>query len=1109
MVHSGVLRLLGTAALTATLLVAGSPALSRADETSLGGTVARTNWDAAEPGLTAGEVTQHDFGTLFDTTLPRPTGQTATSFPNQVYAQPLVADGRVIVATEENQVDALDPVTGAVEWSVSLGPAWTPTPTCGDLLPHIGVTSTPVYDPTTERLYVVAKTADGVDAAHPNLRMHALDVDDGHEVSGWPLSIAGAATNSGEYLNPATANQRPGLLVLGGSVYFATASHCDHGPYVGFVGGITTAGTPHLTLWSSETAGASSGAGIWQSGGGLMSDGPGRIFLATGNGVSPAPGPGTTPPGTLAESVVRLGVNTDGTMTARDFFSPANNAKLDQDDADLGSGSPVALPDSFGTAGHPHLLVIAGKDGVVRLLDRDALGGSAQAAGGTDAVVSSVQLSGVWGHAAVFASGSNHYLYLLPSNAPLRVLRVAPNVAGVPTLSPVSSSAQSFAYSSGSPIVTSDGDDASGALVWVVTCSGSSGADGTLQAFPAVPPTSGAWNPVASFPLGTVAKFIQPATDGGRIYVGTRDGRVLAFGRPTSAAVSAPSTDFGLQPVGSTTNVDVTITATQPVTITTVAASGPFAVNDTSPALPAALGTGQTLTASVAFSPSGAGAASGVLTVQAGDDEGDEPATYSFGLNGTGTAPGLSAQPGSVGFGEVPVGSSAQLGVTIRNTGTADTTVTGIDAPAAPFAADSLPGPGFVIPAQQSITIAARVSPTSAGPLADALTVHTDSGSVTVPLTATATAGAPHLALRSSLDFGNVAPGKTRTLGLTVSNTGTAALTITKAAPPSAPFQVAAPLAEGQRLEPGDALAIQIDLAPLSGRPITNTYVISSDDGQGAHAVVLTANTAPWTGPVPAPLGCLDILSNTRAKGTPAVSYPCNGTAAQQFTKGSYGSLRLGPATSRWCLDVVRAGTAAGSPVQLWTCNATAAQQWAWDTTGRLVNPHAHRCLDVSGHSGARNARLVLETCSTTPSQKWDPSALLATRGITSSGLAAFGQICLTDPRGDARPGTPVTIDTCSVGSAAQIVTHSLATLRVAGQCLTVASSTPVAGTAVWLEPCNGSAPQLWTPGSSGSLISSAGRLCLDVPRSSTTPGTTVQVWRCNGTLAQKWTLPG
>ena len=93
------------------------------------------------------------------------------------------------------------------------------------------------------------------------------------------------------------------------------------------------------------------GGGIWQSGGGLVSDGPGTFLLTTGNGIQPGatPGgtiPGDTPPASLGETVVRLNVQPNGSLKAVDFFAPYDAPALDTNDLDFGSGSPVALPAS-------------------------------------------------------------------------------------------------------------------------------------------------------------------------------------------------------------------------------------------------------------------------------------------------------------------------------------------------------------------------------------------------------------------------------------------------------------------------------------------------------------------------------------------------------------------------------------------------------------------------------------------------------------------------------------------------------------------------------------------------------------------------------------------
>src|SRR5205085_4432280 len=139
----------------------------------------------------------------------------------------------------------------------------------------------------------------------------------------------------------------PGLLLTNGSIYAAFGSHCDRQPYAGYVVRVKLSAKAS-TLWTDESGVTNDQAGIWQGGSGLMSDGPGRIFFTSGNGVSPPPGPGSSPPGQLAESTVRLRPRSNGSLAAQGFFSPANAPTLDASDIDFGSGGPVGAP--FGPA---------------------------------------------------------------------------------------------------------------------------------------------------------------------------------------------------------------------------------------------------------------------------------------------------------------------------------------------------------------------------------------------------------------------------------------------------------------------------------------------------------------------------------------------------------------------------------------------------------------------------------------------------------------------------------------------------------------------------------------------------------------------------------------
>ncbi|MFE2723075.1 PQQ-binding-like beta-propeller repeat protein [Kitasatospora sp. NPDC059327] len=520
-----------TAALLAGIALLAPAGTARADVTTVSVTTERTAWDQDEPGLSPAEVGMSDFGVRF-----------ATPLDGQVFAQPLVIGPTVVVATETNHVYGVDARTGRISWQRAMGPAWASAAIgCSDPGPNVGTTSTPVYDPATGTVYLTSKVDDGPDDRHPHYYVHAVDAQTGAERSGWPVTVQGDPVNApGKPFNAYRSLQRPGLLLLDGHIYLGFGSLCGIGDYIGTLAGLDTR-TRELTLWSTVAGSDTQRASIWMAGSGLVSDGPGRIILTTANGqgagASPAQGPGSRPPGGLGESVIRFAVNGDGTFTPKDFFSPANNATLDKRDTDLGSGGPVALPaDRFGTPAHPRLLVQVGKDGRIFLLDRDNLGGMGQGPGGSDKAVGVTgPYGGVWGHPAVWG-GDGGYVYTVENYGKLRALKYSVSAAGTPQLTSAGTSAEDFLKMSGSPVVTSDGARSGSALVWVIwSGTGSYGEGGELRAYDPVP-VAGTLKLRRSFPLGTVSKFSVPATDKGRIYIGTKDHRLVALGRPSAFA---------------------------------------------------------------------------------------------------------------------------------------------------------------------------------------------------------------------------------------------------------------------------------------------------------------------------------------------------------------------------------------------------------------------------------------------------------------------------------------------------------------------------------------------------------------------------------------------
>src|SRR4051812_22099149 len=291
----GVARAL-TAAVALLLVLAGGA--QAAGITNSGGDL-RDGWYPNQPQLSPDAVAGSTFGQLFDVPVV-----------GQVYAQPLVVGTSVIVVTERNQVYALDSETGARRWTRDLGAPWFAGDLgCWDLYPDIGATATPVVDQATNTIYLTHKTYASRTSGPAAYYLDALDAGTGAQRAGYPVRLEGKAQNAPGVTFDATHElQRPGLLLMDGVIYAGFGGHCDMPPYQGWVFGVRATNGAITARWSSVTGG--SGAGIWQSGAGLMSDQPGRLFVSTGNGSSPV-GPSDTPSGMFGESIVRLDVQSD------------------------------------------------------------------------------------------------------------------------------------------------------------------------------------------------------------------------------------------------------------------------------------------------------------------------------------------------------------------------------------------------------------------------------------------------------------------------------------------------------------------------------------------------------------------------------------------------------------------------------------------------------------------------------------------------------------------------------------------------------------------------------------------------------------------------------
>ena len=794
-----------------------------------------TGWYDNQPGLSPQTVAGATFGQLFRATVS-----------GQVYAQPLVSAGTLLVVTEGNNVYGLDPETGAQRWTRNVGVPFRASEIgCGDLTPDLGITGTPVIDTATNIAYFLAKSYVTGSSGPVQWQMHAVSVATGAEAPGFPRTIAGTASNEPAATFDAFHHmQRPGLLLMNGVVYAAFGGHCDIGPWQGWIVAVGTDGNIR-SLWTTQ-AGASrtDGAGIWQSGGGLVSDGPGRIFFTTGNGGAiSGPRGGNSPPGTLGEAVVRVDVQPNATLQANDFFMPFNaKTALDPADVDFGSGGPVALPAPFfGTPQFPHLMAVAGKEGFVYLLDRDNLGGVANGTGGADNVVSRVGPNGgVWSKPSVWP-GDGGYIYLVTNSGPLFAYHYSVDGTGRPTLAVAGRSTDNFGYTSGAPVVTSNGTASGTGLVWLLWSSGSGGGGAQLRAYDVLP--DGAGHMVERFraPIGTAAKFAAPGVGNGRIYVGTRDGAVYGFGAPIAPVLSAPSTDFGAVVVGASASRTVTVTAQRATTVTAVGTTGAaFAAGATTPALPATLAAGATLTVAVTFHPSATGLVGGTLDITT-----QGAGTSQFALSGTGQAATaqLVANKPIVSFGGTAVGGVLTGTITFSNDGAQPLTITGSTLPAAPFSASGLPASGAVLAPGATVTIAVAFAPTAIGTYADAVTLRSTGGDVTVALSGNALSAGQLVISALALDAGEVGLGASRTLSFTLTNTGGADVTITKSKPPVlGPFAATTTLNEGTKIAAGQTLIETIRYTPDGVGFDRDAWTLNSDDASGLRDVVLTGD---------------------------------------------------------------------------------------------------------------------------------------------------------------------------------------------------------------------------------------------------------------------------
>lgn len=472
----------------------------------------RQGANATETVLTPQNVNSTTFGKLFTFHVD------GYIFGQPLYVPALTMNGAshnvVYVATEHDSLYAFDAdgKTLSPLWKVSFllnGATTVPQADVGGaIFPEIGITSTPVIDPTTATIYVDALTKENGGTTYIH-RLHALDLTTGDEKFGGPVEIQASVPGVGQGAVggkvPFTAKsqlQRPALTLYNGLVLIGFGSNGDH-PGTIWHGWVLAYNAATLQqVWQHNVTPNAEAGAIWMSGGGFAIDAQGGIYYMSANGTY-------NTATDYGDNFVRM--NSAGQVM--DYFTPDTQATDDSNDIDLGAGGPMILPDQGGP--NPHLVVGAGKDQNIYLVDRDNMGKFGSSS--NTQIVQELD-NALAGESLSQPAYWNGFVYFSAFGDALKAFTIS---NGQLSATPVSKTPETFsasALATPNPIVSSNGT--ANGILWAVGLAGTAGT-GTLYAYDATNLSREFYNSTQAGSrdsVGTASKFAPVTVINGKVY---------------------------------------------------------------------------------------------------------------------------------------------------------------------------------------------------------------------------------------------------------------------------------------------------------------------------------------------------------------------------------------------------------------------------------------------------------------------------------------------------------------------------------------------------------------------------------------------------------------